>query len=331
MSQGLDLKSQVWARLTEGASLEGLRLPTKGGRLDLSAASLEEPKVVKRWKTAIADIAELEPRPEMWNVTWKDYDFSGANLESVRFKDCEIVNCVFDRCKMSRLLVGNSRFERCSFRGSDLRESVLGPANLEDRGKYKFPFNTYVQVDFSGADMRRTIYLMAAFEFCIFSHTNLDNVRFGTSNFSNCRFEGELREVIFWRSDLFTRPGYADGDFPPNEMINVDFTKASLRMVEFRKLAMNRARLPNDSDHIVLKDYAGALDRLIDTFRAASDRAARILLAGFEVARRWTPPGGRGVLNIQDLEDCGPDAVERVLRVLRGNKTERSFLAGGWA
>ncbi len=85
---------------------------------------------------------------------------------------------------------------------------------------------------------------------------------------------------------MFARPGFADGDFPANEMVDVDFTEASLRMVEFRKLTLDRVRLPNRPDHIVLEDYAGALDRLIETFRAASDRTARILLAGFE-GREW--------------------------------------------
>jgi uncharacterized protein YjbI with pentapeptide repeats len=317
MSRALDFKSQLWALLIEGAPLEGLPLPTKGGRLDLSAASLAEPRVTKRWQTAIANVEEIEPAPVVRNATWRNYDFSGASLESLRLEDCEIVNCVFDRCKMRNIRIWNSRFEGCSFRRSDLRNSSIGPASLQDRGINKQPFNTYVEVDFSGADMRGTVYLIAAFVHCTFSRTKLDRVNFATSNFNSCRFEGELREVVFWRSDLFSRPGFADSDFPANEMVDVDFTQASLRMVEFRKLTLDRARLPNGPDHIILEDYPGALDRLIETFRAANDRTARILLAGFEVDRKWAPPGGRGVLNIHDLADCGPDAVERVLAVLR--------------
>ena len=103
---------------------------------------------------------------------------------------------------------------------------ALGAATIE--GPFAGRRNTYVGVDFTEADLRGTAYVAAAFERCLFRKTKLLKVNFGTSTFADCRFEGQLREVIFWRSNLFAR-GFPEDAFPPNEMVNVDFSRAQLR------------------------------------------------------------------------------------------------------
>jgi len=150
------------------------------------------------------------------------------------------------------------------------------------------------------------------------------NIGFGTSTFIDCQFEGELREVIFWRSDLSTR-GYPEDAFPPNEMMRVDFSGAKLRWVEFRGLTLDGVKLPNDREHLVIPDLASALDKLIDALGHQSDQTARVLVAVFQVTRRWAPQNARGVFNTQDLAEAGKDAVERVLGLLHqfGVKVDR--------
>src|SRR5439155_22335378 len=123
-----------------------------------------------------------------------------------------------------------------------------------------------------------------------FRDAKLVKIDFATSTFVDCQFEGEIREVLFWRSDLFTRPGFPKNTFPPNEMVNVDFSRAKLRWVEFRGLKLDRVRLPSDREHLVIRDFATVLDRLMDALRQQGDRTAKMLIAVFEGYRKWAPP-----------------------------------------
>lgn len=185
-----------------------------------------------------------------------------------------------------------------------------------ERGPRRGTRNRYIDVDFSSANLRGTIYRAAAFERCIFANSNISKVNFGQSTFTDCRFEGELREVQFWR----TRPlieGEEKDLFPPNEMSNVDFRRAKLHWVEFRGLTLDTVQLPNDSDHIIIEDFAVVLDKLIAALKFENpDQTTRVLLAVFEVDRKWAAPHGRGVWNRQDFAENGEEELARVLDLL---------------
>jgi uncharacterized protein YjbI with pentapeptide repeats len=314
MINGDPLKTEAWQRLLSGESLDKLSLPRVDGRIDLSGLELPEPEVVRQWQTPLANVTQITPGGTFRGVKWRDLDFSGSKLPSLRFYESEIINCRFDRCQLRDLRLCATLVRDCTFRGANLRDTALGAATLE--GPFRGRRNTYIGVDFTEADLRGTVYVAAAFEQVIFRNAKLAKIEFGTSTFVDCQFEGELREVLFWRSDLFTR-GYAEDAFPPNEMDNVDFSRARLLDVEFRGLSLDQVRLPSDSEHIVIKNFAEVLDKLIVALTQQGDHTARILVAYLGVYRRWSSPRGRGVLNKQALADAvDGDAVERVLGLL---------------
>lgn len=154
-----------------------------------------------------------------------------------------------------------------------------------------------------------TAYKAAVFERCVFRNAKLVKVDFQTSTFTDCQFEGELRDVLFYRR------GFQGEAFPPNEMINVDFSRAQLRAVGFRGLTMDRVKLPHDANHIVIRNFASALDRMIAIFKQQQDNTAKMLVAFLNIYRKWAVPDQKqGVINAQDLaEAVGEDAVERLL------------------
>jgi uncharacterized protein YjbI with pentapeptide repeats len=320
------LKIEAWQRLLRGESLDESSLPRVDGRIDLSGLTLPEPTVVKQWQTPLANITQIEPAGTFRRVVWRDLDFSGSKLPSLRFYESEIVNCCFDRCQLKDLRLWATTIRGCSFRRADLRDSALGVATLEP-GPLTGKRNSFVEVDFTEAELRGTVYIAAAFERCLFRDAKLVDIGFGTSTFVDCQFEGELREVIFWRSNLLTR-GYPEDAFPPNEMLNIDFSCARLINVEFRGLSLDRVRLPKDSEHIVIENFAEALDKLIVALTRQGDETARILVAYLGGYRKWSSPKGRGVLNKQALADAvDADAVERVLGLLHqfGLKVDRGL------
>jgi uncharacterized protein YjbI with pentapeptide repeats len=309
------LQSEAWRRLLGGESLDDMPLPRIDGRIDLGSLALPEPKVVQQWQTPLANVARIEPGGTFRQARWRDFDFSGSKLNSLRFYESELVNCRFDRCQLKDLRLWATTIRDCSFIRANLRESALGVATLE-AGPLQGRRNKFVGVQFTETDLRGTVYVAAAFESCIFRNAKLVKIGFGTSTFADCQFEGELREVIFWRSDLFTR-GFPEDAFPPNEMKNVDFSNARLLDVEFRGLNLDQVRLPNDTEHIVIEHFADVLDELLGALKQQGDQTARVLVAYLGGYRKWSSPKGRGVLNKQALTDAvDDDAAERVLGLL---------------
>jgi uncharacterized protein YjbI with pentapeptide repeats len=167
-------------------------------------------------------------------------------------------------------------------------------------------------VDFTGADMRGTMYGAAEFLRCKFNRAKLKKVDFQSSTFTDCSFEGELRGVLFYRT------GFRCERFPPNEMKRVDLRRAKLRWSEFRRLDLDEVLFPEDDDHIVVESFPETLERLLAYFRGRSDFGSRKLTARFELDKKWLGSRQRiGVLNKQDLmESVGEEGLETVLQII---------------
>jgi hypothetical protein len=175
--------------------------------------------------------------------------------------------------------------------------------------------NTFVGVDFSEANLSGTIYEAAAFEGCLFSNSKLVKIDFQTSAFTNCRFEGELDDVLFYRH------GFKGEKYPPNEMVNVDFSRARLKHVGFRGLMLDRVRLPNDDEHLVLKNFDTTLAQMAGALQRQSDPIAKKLVAFIGLKRKWAVPNqAQGYISVLDLADIvGQDGVKRFVAAIPAN------------
>ncbi len=301
-------RSEIWTLLSEGKQLPpALGLHEKDGRLDLSACSV--PAAVPSGKLTYGawDFAVMGGVTTLKDVRLNALDFSGACLDNLFISDVEMTNCVFDNCSCRNWRVRGTSINNSSFRGTDLRDSSLGGVS-DGRA------NTFVGVDFLSADLRGSFHSCAEYRDCRFKNTRLKKVGFQGSRFVDCTFEGELREVCFNRADT------QYNSFPPNYMIRVDFSRAKLRLVEFRELELNDVALPADEDHIILDEYRPTLERLIKVFTAdESDLPARQIAAGFRHKLRWAgAKQKRGVLNKLDIQEVGgEDLVRRVEQALR--------------
>jgi uncharacterized protein YjbI with pentapeptide repeats len=295
---------EAWARLVEGRPLDGLGLKLRNGRFDLAGLAVRNVPPGGHLSAALADVAELGETTVIRGVAWKSLDFSGSHLGQLRFLDCLIEDCVFDGCCCQDWRLWATTVEKSGFRSADLRESALGSVIGNRR-------NAFRHVDFTEADLRQTAYIAAEFVGCIFKNARLQKIDFQTSSFTDCSFEGELNEVLFYRK------GFKGERFPPNEMSGVDLTHAQLRFVEFRNLDLDSVSLPGDADHLVLSDYPQTLDRIIHALRGRDDSAARKLAAYLGVLRRWAGANQRrGVLNKRDIVAvAGEDALADLLKL----------------
>jgi uncharacterized protein YjbI with pentapeptide repeats len=301
------MSTEIWDQLIHGKSPREAGIPKIDGRLDLRNLHVVEPHAVKTVRTPLADVTVLRGITSIEGANWQSIDLSSSHLPGLRFLDCQIRNCVFDRCRMADLRVWRTDFANVSFRSADLRGAMLGGTSENDNRRVSFH-----DVDFSAADMRGTMYGAAEFLRCKFNHAKLNKVDFQSSTFTDCSFEGELREVLFYHR------GFRGERFPPNEMKRVDFRRAKLRWSEFRELDLGEVSFPTDEDHIIVGSYPEVLDRLLAFFRGRSDLGSRSLVASFEHRKKWLGARQRvGVFNKHDLvESAGEDGLKAVMEII---------------
>lgn len=299
------LNLEIWDRLIQDKPLDGLALGTKDGRIDLNGLELPEPAVMRRFQFKGIPMAEIDPGAVIQSIKWRNLDFGGSKLKGLRLFGCELKNCRFERCQLQDLRVWSTTFSECSFKGANLRKSALGGVQNGKR-------NIYFEVDFSEADLRETVYKAAAFERCAFRNAKMEKIDFQTSTFADCIFEGELRDVLFYQWS------FGGEAFPANEMVNVDFSRTKLHDVAFRGLALDRVKLPEDDEHIVIKNVVASLDRLISALKQQSDTTAKKLTAFLNIDRKWVVPNqAQKVINTQDLaETIGVEGVHRLRELL---------------
>ena len=311
-----NLNREIISRLSTGKPLDDLRLPLCDGRLDLRGLTF--PEAVKGAEQHKHDLSNKLGRLRIFSrqispeelvtvkgAKWNNLDFTGSKLGHLRVFSSQISNCKFDKCQISSLRIWSTSFAICSFTGANLSGAVLGGV---DKGKY----NTYLDVDFSSANLSKTIYEAASFKQCLFRHAKLEKIDFQSSSFVDCEFEGELNDVLFYRH------GFKGEAFPPNEMVNVDFSGAKLHHVGFRGITLDRVTLPSDDEHIIVSDYSDTIDKFAPLLEQEQDRETAKLLVGFlNIDREWIPPHVPYVLNLRDLEESVSfEAVEMLHRAM---------------
>lgn len=294
---------EVWGRLIQGKPLDGLGFATIDGRIDLRGLAAPDPSEVEKYRTATMIVKEQSGLIAIGGVHWKGIDFSNCRLNSLRFFDSIIENCSFDAGHCRDWRMWNTRIINTTFRGADLRDSALGAVENGKRNSFK-------RVDFTKADLRQTSHGSADMVECIFVDTKLAKVDFHGTVFENCIFSGELNEVLFYRYN------FRGEAYPPNEMKGVDFRHATLRYVEFRELDMNDVKWPEDSEHIILKNYKASLDKMLNALKLRSDVSSRRLTAILGMMRKWAGPNqAQGILSKAELVGAGGE--ELVAELLR--------------
>jgi len=299
--------SSPFERLLRGKTLKQSDGPLVDGRVDLrksvapTGALSESPHGPTFARVATKEFKKVE---------WRQLDLSRSRLSSFRFHRSRIEDCVLDQADCTDWRLWGTQVENTSFCGANLTGAVLGAVDEGRRNRYR-------RVDFSGADLRGSVHVSSDFEHCDFSGARLDNVDFQGSVFSNCRFAGELSDVLFYRH------AFRGETHPPNEMREVDFSGARLHYVGFRGLDLTTVRWPEGRDHLLIRDYARTLHRMIEALRPRVDDAARGLLGLLLDYRKWA--GGNqqvGVIKKTDVAELGDPGLIQVLEQL-ANEAQR--------
>ncbi len=299
----------LWQRLTSGGTLDDLGVPAMDGRLDLRGLCSGRPKGARPKDTLVPGIEVKADLTTVRGVTWRRLDLSNAMLQGIRFYDCVIEECRFDRADCSDWRMWGTKIVDCTFRDADLRGSALGGVGAGDRR------NSFLRVDFGGADLRKTAHFVASMTDCVFDDARLKGVDFQGTVLSGCRFRCDLEEVQFWNR------AFRGGAFPENSMSGVDLRGASLKHTEFHWLNMDSVRWPDDGDHFVVHDFKGSLQKVITALDGRGDAPSRRLVAILSMKAKWAGPRQMvGVVSRRELLEAGGEwAVSEFCRLIEAS------------
>jgi uncharacterized protein YjbI with pentapeptide repeats len=290
------LAQAVLERFRQGRSLADLELPSVGDRMDLRG--LVVPPGTPRWNGA----------------QFRGLDFTGGKLDRLELMGSSVQDCVFDRASCRDWRTWATEFRSCTFVRSNLRGSFLG-------GEHEGRTSSFVQCDFSQADLRQTAHHSAEFTACVFADAKLTKVDFQGSRFRNCEFAGELSDVLFYRH------AFKGESLPPNEMAGVDFRRATFVYVGFRNLDLRDVKWPANDDHFVVRDFKGVLQAAIGAYADRDDPNARGLRGLFEHTLKWAGPEQEvGVISKRDLIDvAGPKSVDEFAQICAEHYARQSL------
>lgn len=163
-------------------------------------------------------------------------------------------NCTFEKCDFTYMADHGNLFESCVFDHVDFRYSILGYDNS------KFINCKFIRVRFF------KIFHQPTFENCIFENCYLKNIDFNGSVFNNVTFIGKLENVWF-RGQLLTPSKQFLIRTLFNEMKNVSFKNASLRMMTYSdNCKLSSVILPEKGSYAYFGDWHNQLESAYDDF-----------------------------------------------------------------
>lgn len=211
---------------------------------------------------------------------FKNVRLIGANWHSAKAWGCEYDKVDFIECDLSDSSIGNphrnvaTHFRECLFQRTDLTGSAHNEA------KYNF-------VSFDSCNLKDINFNGSSFENCCFIGT-VDGVRFGATS---VQFGRSIWTTLMRRSASVDRL----------ILKSVDFSKSTLRSVDFDGVDLSTCKLPSDSDHIIVADQHHVFTQVRS-----------------EIERSWPHSSAQVALRIIDWVYLKQNPMPRM--VLRPNK-----------
>jgi uncharacterized protein YjbI with pentapeptide repeats len=306
------LAGEVLARLKAGAALSGLELGEVNGRVDLRGFPAPLPRPVSRVDAARFLSGRLAPEAFVAmaeqviveGVSLRGLELTGARLDEVNFRRCEMEDSVLDGVSGRNLGLTFTRVRGCSFRGASLQGAGLGTWQDGICSEYE-------QVDFTGADLRGdpSTDVTAWFRDCDFSGARLDGTSFSQCGLVRCRFAGVLQDVRFFGS------GFPSGEEAgPGRVENLDLSGTVLQNVAIRGVDLAAVRLPDDPGLRIIHNYPCVMRKAAAALRGREDNPGAFLRLRFNGQLKGIDLGPPvGLLNRNDYLRWGGEELAALL------------------
>ncbi|MFC8039443.1 pentapeptide repeat-containing protein [Paenarthrobacter sp. NPDC057355] len=265
------------------------------GRHDLRGLALPAPPFGPTLTMGGSTATVMSGMHEFRAARWQDLDLSYAKLSNLRFFGSAITGCLFDKAVCADWRLWDSEVKDSSFAKAGLRDAALGTWQEGGTG------NAWRNINFDGADLRGLLASGCLMEHCSFKSTKLKGAEFLQATIQYCEFTGVLQDVLF---DGRAIPGHAE----PGVLLDIDFTGATFRDVEFRGCHFQGVKLPDGID--LVPNFPRVARRVLELLGNDESVEARMLRAVSELALKL--PGDDtsvGIFNRADYLSWGGEPL----------------------
>jgi uncharacterized protein YjbI with pentapeptide repeats len=269
------------------------------GRVDLRGLVVE-----KSPRVPVSDgLARITQLREFDHVEVRDVDLSSSTVSDVRIFGSRFENCVFDNAKLPGYRTWSGVFERCSFKSTNLKDTMMGGPEMKD-GKPWGPGSRYEDCDFSGADLRDISTEFGRFVRCSFQRSRWYMTQTLSAVFEQCDFrEADVNQVRFdgRRFDKNGLVGLND-----NKMMGCDFSTAKLYASSFLAIDCRNLIPPNGAQYVLIDAFPSKVRLALDRLKADGTENAKWLATLYEPEFRGStvlPGDAVGMLDIGLLSD----------------------------
>jgi Pentapeptide repeats (8 copies) len=221
--------------------------------------------------------------------------------------EVRLENADFSNRRVRDLAVVNATLIRCDFSRTRVTGGVLGAG---------YETSEYLECVFDGCHLSNVLPGRATFINCSFRDVSIRKLQFQDAQFIDCVFTGLLESVTFSAVPLSTdRLGRSRNTYRGN-----DFSGAWLSGTVFRGgIDLTLQRLPDDPDHVLVRDAAVVLPKVREQVARWPERRLRDEAdASLWMMENDVATGQRDLLVSRSLLGHTPEATTRLVTLLTG-------------
>lgn len=197
-------------------------------------------------------------------ATIENIDFSYADISYGLLQESMVTNCLFKDTIAKEMDIYASDFERCTFERTNFAYSFMNKNVADNAGSFK-------NCKFLKTNLKETIFSFPVIDNCIFEDCKLYGADFDGSRMRNVTFVGEVdspfmggyswtaQKSLFWIFNKIDPKNY------PNQMQNIDFTRANIKDIMFQNgIDLSGCKFPTNGDFIMVKNVSKLFPKLRD-------------------------------------------------------------------
>jgi len=193
--------------------------------------------------------------------------YKRKGLSDSKFVDNTVFTaCIFEGCDLSDYRFTNCAFEDCIFTKCNFKKAFMAINKGYSGGKF-------LRCVFIDCNFKAASFGFPEIDHCEFRNCELRETSFDGSRFSHTSFTGELDSCFFYGHAIYyTKPLFSFSTFDvskyPNEMIQVDFSQATLIGNFFSHgIDLRNCIFPQGEDYLFVPDLRRTMTKAIEFIR----------------------------------------------------------------
>lgn len=205
--------------------------------------NFSQTQVIDALEELLIESSNKKHTTKIENAYLKGLSLSNLDISGWSFLNCTLIDSEFENCnltetKFENIVSDNTLFKKCKLQDSVFKDFELKNGDFRNSKGKKITFNNahFYNCDFSGANLRSSLY-----ENCEFNIVNLQASMFSKSTFAECKFYSCDFTACFFAETKFIKGKIMNCDFQTAKMIKSIFQDSKLYSANIERSSFEEA------------------------------------------------------------------------------------------